>query len=187
MAEITGSTKKKVNLYAMVPVTNLSIPRIGRNLGITLTVDEIRECLRAKSRVEELIGNKIVPLGFHNFNKDNSIEEVKEEKPPVFNTVSPDGKIIPGDIDAAKAAAEKALLDEGNPTPDELDIEDKKEPVVNPNPEEVETKQDTVDDQGATTGEPEKTETTPAETDKVPAEEVPETPAEDTTVKSKKK
>ena len=162
MAEITGTTEKKVNLYAMVPVTNLKIPRIGRNLGIRLTVNEIRECLRAKARVEEIIGNKVIPLGFHNFNIDNSIERVISEEPPVFNKVTPDGKITPADIDAAKIAAEHAILNTEQPAP---------VTETDPKPED---EKDEKTEQGSTTEETEKEETPPVEETKPATEDAPE-------------
>jgi hypothetical protein len=93
MAEVI---KKKVNVRAFAPIVDLKFPIAGVANGITLTTDEILICIRSKAKVEEIIGNKTIPLDFANYDKDNSVQEVKPEpeQAKILNVVEVNGKLV---------------------------------------------------------------------------------------------
>lgn len=95
---------KLVNVLATVPVTTLKVPFIGEGKGMTFMVKEIREFLHASARVQEVIGTRIVPLGYNNYNTDNSVVVEEKEETPVVNVVTPTG------VADAQAAQEAAIL-----------------------------------------------------------------------------
>jgi len=89
--------KKKVNVRAHTPITNLKYPIAGVANGISLTLDEILVCIRGNAKVEEVIGfNKTVPLDFANYDKNNSIQEIVAEIEPakIMNVKEVGGKLI---------------------------------------------------------------------------------------------
>ena len=66
--------KKRVNVYAVVPVTTLKFPIAGNVRDIVLSVEEIRSCLFAKAKVEEILDSgKTVKLDFRNYDKKNTV------------------------------------------------------------------------------------------------------------------
>ena len=102
---------KLVNLYSSVPITNLSIPRVGNMRGITLSVEDIRICLQSHARVEEVIGNKVIPLGFDNYNKDNTPEEVVTTVVPATPVTKQTKPITSESIKDAQNAAVNSITD----------------------------------------------------------------------------
>lgn len=99
MAEQT----KIVNVYAQNAGSMLtSSPITGNVLNVRLTIPQIRECLFAKAKVEEVINGKTIPLTLSNYMMDNPEEEftvtgsVKQASKTSGKTLSVDkfGKII---------------------------------------------------------------------------------------------
>jgi hypothetical protein len=93
---MTTVTKKKVNVKTNAPITGLRYPVAGVANGITLTINEILICIRSKAKVEEVIGNRTIPLDFTNYNKDNSIVIAKPEelKAVIMDVKQVDGKLV---------------------------------------------------------------------------------------------
>jgi hypothetical protein len=93
---MTTVLKKKVNVKTNAPITGLRYPVAGVANGITLTINEILICIRSKAKVEEVIGNRTIPLDFTNYNKDNSIVIAKPEelKAVIMDVKQVDGKLV---------------------------------------------------------------------------------------------
>lgn len=87
---------KIVNVYAAKNGGSFltKAPFSGNIRKTKLTVEQIKQCLYAKMKVEEIVGNQIIPLDFTNYNKDNSgKEETAEAVKPVEQT-KPMGTVI---------------------------------------------------------------------------------------------
>lgn len=79
MAEKT----KLVNVYAMGAGSMLtSAPVTGNVLNVRLTIPQIKECLYAKAKVEEIINGKTIPLTLSNYMMDNPEEEISVSSTP---------------------------------------------------------------------------------------------------------
>mgnify|MGYP003596301703 CR=1 FL=1 len=111
---MTEIKEKRVNIYAANPVTiGFGVPRVGTQKGIVLTVEEIRNCLRSHARVEEILpGNRIVPLDFTNFDKDNEVKTEITKQAPVINIVNADGKIVEKTKDETTSTVDNVVEEE---------------------------------------------------------------------------
>lgn len=81
---------KIVNVYSKGATFSLTNrPFTGTLKRTRMTVSQIKECLYAKMRVEEVIGNRIIPLDFSNYATDNSAPAVtkvtREAEPEVIS------------------------------------------------------------------------------------------------------
>ncbi len=66
--------KKQVNIFANTPITFINIPIVGTVRNITMKSEDIRKCLFAKAKVEEILpSGKTVKLDFTNYNTENVI------------------------------------------------------------------------------------------------------------------
>lgn len=97
---LDGQTKKKVRIVASVPIVTLPVPIIGTSDGISITVDQIKECLNHAAMVFEYVGTSQIRLDLANYNTDNTVKE---------EVVTPVAKQTQQDISAAQAAAQAAL------------------------------------------------------------------------------
>ena len=64
--------KKVVNVTAIHPISGVSQIVRGRLKNATMSTEDIFKCLCAKATVVEVLGDKLIPLNFDNYNKDNS-------------------------------------------------------------------------------------------------------------------
>lgn len=115
--------KKRVNVYAVVPVTTLKFPIAGNVRDIVLSVEEIRSCLFAKAKVEEILDSgKTVKLDFRNYDKKNTVptSDVVTNQ-PLHRAVLPEEAIAKQKADEEKAVAAEAKAEEK--------VEEKVEPV----------------------------------------------------------
>lgn len=65
--------KKQVNVFASVPVVTIENPFSGYIRNVTMDSDDIRKCLFAKAKVEEILpSGKTVKLDFTNYDKENT-------------------------------------------------------------------------------------------------------------------
>ena len=110
MITLDPSTKKKVNVIANSPIVDLKIPFVGNYRNIYMTVADIRTCLHAKAKVEEIIGRTIIPLDFTNYDTDNTPVEAKQvvEVTPVQETIP----VVEETITEQEVATEEATVEQ---------------------------------------------------------------------------
>lgn len=120
--------KKRCQIRARNPITCFQVPIVG-STELNLTPEEIRKCLCSKAEVAEILADgTIVPLGFSNYDKDNS----PKQEP----------------VEAVKLNETEKVIE----LKDEVSIEEVVEPVTEPEEAEEEQveikeeKQDTVKD-----------------------------------------
>lgn len=65
---------KIVNVYAPRNGGSLltRVPFSGSVRKAKMTIAQIKQCLYAKMKVEEIVGEEVIPLDFTNYNKDNT-------------------------------------------------------------------------------------------------------------------
>lgn len=73
---------KIVNVYAPRNGGSLltRVPFSGSVRKAKMTISQIKQCLYAKMRVEEIVGEEVIPLDFTNYDKDNTGNSVEETK-----------------------------------------------------------------------------------------------------------
>jgi len=106
---LSGDIKKKIKVSTSVPIVNLPIPIIGTMDGISLTVDQIRECLRMTEFVWEYVGTSMLRLNVSNYNTDNSVvveEAAKQQESVTKNTIATAQAAAQAALDAAEAKKE---------------------------------------------------------------------------------
>ena len=102
--------EKRVNVYAGAPVVAIKYPITGTVRSILLSTDEIRKCIFAKAKVEEILPNgRTVRLDFTNYDKVNTEANSNSmvKNTPIQKTVFPEEAIKAAqEAEAAKKAAE---------------------------------------------------------------------------------
>ena len=74
---------KKVNIYPRGPVTTTNPPIRGVIKGVTKPIQDIRKCIIAGAKVEEIFeGGKVVLLNLSNYDLDNSQQAKTTSAPP---------------------------------------------------------------------------------------------------------
>ena len=74
---------KKVNIYPRGPVTTTNPPIRGVVKGVTKPIQDIRKCIIAGAKVEEIFeGGKVVLLNLSNYDLDNSQQVKTVSAPP---------------------------------------------------------------------------------------------------------
>lgn len=63
--------RKRVNIYPRGPITNVNPPIRVSVKGVTKDVQDIRKCIIAGAKVEELTSNGPVLLNLNNYDRDN--------------------------------------------------------------------------------------------------------------------
>ena len=103
--------EKRVNVYAGAPVVAIKYPITGTVRNILLSTDEIRKCIFAKAKVEEILPNgRTVRLDFTNYDKVNTEANSNSmvKNTPIQKTVFPEEAIKAAqEAEAAKAATEE--------------------------------------------------------------------------------
>ena len=102
--------KKRVNIYPRGPITTVNPPIRSVVKAVTKDVSDIRKCILAGAKVEEVINNYIsIELNLNNYDKDNGGSE----------------NALPLDVKFDKAAPP---IEEDLPDPDPEKIETMEEP-----------------------------------------------------------
>ena len=71
---------KVVNIYPSFPITTIKPAIYSSVKNVTKSTDEIRACIMAKARVEEVIDNKtIIKLDLSNYDRDNKVNDITPE------------------------------------------------------------------------------------------------------------
>ena len=76
--------KKKVNVYPRGPITNVNPPIRVPVRNVLLPIADIRRCVLAGAKVEEILPDKtVVKLNLHNYDQDNGGVITSVEQPDV--------------------------------------------------------------------------------------------------------
>ena len=68
--------KKRVNIYPRGPITTVNPPIRSVVKAVTKEISDIRKCILAGAKVEEVINNYItIELNLNNYDKDNGGSE----------------------------------------------------------------------------------------------------------------
>lgn len=91
---------KIVNVNAVYPINGVKQIVRGKLEKVPMATEDIFRCLCAKARVEEVIGNKTIPLDFNNYDKNNKPAEVapipvpSTPKPVTQNIIDNTPKVV---------------------------------------------------------------------------------------------
>lgn len=130
---------KIVNIYPSCPITSVNPPIRGKLMGVRRTTADIRACIIGRARVEEVFPNgKVIPLDFTNYDKDNSVEEVKEAVQEVVEQAAP----TPVVEEVKPVEPEAPVKEEAAPEPEEEPAEVEEEEVVEAVEEPVEVEEE---------------------------------------------
>ena len=103
--------KKRVNIYPRGPVISTNPPIRGVVKGVTKDISDIRRCIIAGAKVEEVRPDgQIVLLTLRNYDMDNSTSETTLEGAPINNTIELNYAAAVGSEDALPFADEKIML-----------------------------------------------------------------------------
>ena len=124
---------KKVNIYPRGPVTTTNPPIRGVIKGVTKPIQDIRKCIIAGAKVEEIFeGGKVVLLNLSNYDLDNSQQAKTTSAPPAAAPAI--------NYNAAKGRPRPAFSSPANVAPVEQPVvatpveEKAPEPVAEPEP-----------------------------------------------------
>ena len=67
--------KKIVNVRAVYPISGVSKITRGTLTKVEMSTDDIYRCLCGRATVVEVIGDKLIPLNFDNYDKNNAPKE----------------------------------------------------------------------------------------------------------------
>ena len=154
---------KKVNIYPRGPVTTTNPPIRGVVKGVTKPIQDIRKCIIAGAKVEEIFeGGKVVLLNLTNYDLDNS------EQAKTVSTPPPAAPAI--NYNAARAGRPRpAFSSPANVAPVESPVAT---PVVEKAPEPVAEPVE----EAPVEAEPEATPEEPAQAEEAPTEQSTENP-----------
>ena len=103
--------KKRVNIYPRGPVISTNPPIRGVVKGVTKDISDIRRCIIAGAKVEEVRPDgQIVLLTLRNYDMDNSTSETTLEGAPINNITELNYAAAVGSEDTLPFADEKIML-----------------------------------------------------------------------------
>ena len=103
--------KKRVNIYPRGPVISTNPPIRGVVKGVTKDISDIRRCIIAGAKVEEVRPDgQIVLLTLRNYDMDNSTSETTLEGAPINNITELNYAAAVGSEDTLPSADEKIIL-----------------------------------------------------------------------------
>lgn len=136
---------KKVNIYPQRRITTIN-PPIGSTVRrTTRTVEDIRKCIIARARVEEILPDgSVIALDFSNYNKDNRPSTTATETAKV-EKVAETAKINAAEVAAQKKAEIEAAAKAAEVTATEVAKETSKTDEVAEVKEETKKETETVE------------------------------------------
>lgn len=103
--------KKRVNIYPRGPVISTNPPIRGVVKGVTKDISDIRRCIIAGAKVEEVrLDGQVVLLTLRNYDMDNSTSETTLEGAPINNIIELNYAAAVGSEDILPSADEKVIL-----------------------------------------------------------------------------
>ena len=103
--------KKRVNIYPRGPVISTNPPIRGVVKSVTKDISDIRRCIIAGAKVEEVKPDgQVVLLTLRNYDMDNSTSETTLEGTPINNTTELNYAAAVGSEDTLPSADEKIML-----------------------------------------------------------------------------
>ena len=149
--------KKRVNIYPRKAITTINPPMRGPAVGVVKSIDDIRKCIIAGARVEEVINNSTkIPLNLNNYDKDNGgnpepmnvrLEKAaapikKTDVPKKAQSKKKEEIVIKAaaSVESNPMAAPESAVKEEEPKEEEVPVEEpKKEEVEEKKMDELET------------------------------------------------